>query len=47
MKEEWEGEEMGEEEIVIVTFWGFRNVGDAVNEIYCVRTHFHPLSLIC
>jgi len=22
-------------------FWGCREVGDAVNEIYCVATHFH------
>jgi len=41
MKAEWDGEETGEEEIVIVTFWGCRDVDDAVNEIYCVRTHFH------
>jgi len=27
----------------IVTFWGCRDV-DAVNEIYCVRTNFHPFS---
>jgi len=44
MKEE---EETGEDEIVIVCFGRCREVGDAVNEIYCVPNHFHQLSPVC
>jgi len=44
---QWDGEETEVEEILIVTFWGCRDAGDAVNEIYCVPTHFHPLSPVC
>jgi len=38
-----DGEETGVKGILIVTFWGCRDV-DAVNEIYCIPTHFHPFS---
>jgi len=27
-------------------FWGCREVGDAVNKIYCVATHFHLKDII-